>query len=329
MLILKKLFNHTALGSDEAPRHTEQNKKLFLRRWQYVLLALLGLFSLVMIIVGGLLFIPAFTNTYTVIPNVTTSHPIFRSQLQFTPFVILLDNFANENYSSFIASTTNAPSTSNISSKIWVARVMNVISKSYNIGSTILPSIPYDIHFYALSGSILNVTFSSLSGPDDASVLVELREFVGPGSNGSVLQHESVVPSTDSQSVIFTLEISGFVEIFITSAGVSGNFGYNMTIVEILLDGAEYVCTVNSTTTCHGMGVYDNNYIMAEITPESASIYPIATLTLVGKEKLNPTEANYSFILPAAVLISNGAVLCVVCLTLFVFLYCRLFKKCQ
>ena len=280
-----------------------------------------------MIIVGGLLFIPAFTDTYTVIPNVTTSHPIFRSQLQFTPFVILLDNFASENYSSFIIdSITIGPSTFNISSKIWVAQVMNFISNSYSIGNTILPSTPYYTHFYALSGSIFYVNFSSLSGPDGASVLVELREFVEPGFNGSVLQSQSVEPSTDNQSVMFTLEISGFVEIYIAScAGVSGNFEYNLTIFEITLDGAEHVCTVNSTTTCHGTGVYDNKYILAETTPESASVYPIVTLTLVGKEKSGPTEVNFSYIITAAVLISNGAVLCVVCL--FVFLYCQLFEK--
>ena len=309
MLILKNHSPHTT------PTCIEQKRQSL--RWQYVLLLVLFIFSLAIIIVGGLLFIPAFTDTYTVIPNVTTSHPIFRAQI--FPVVILLDNFASENYSSFII----ASSTSNISSKIWIAQVMNFTSNSHPIGNTILPSTPHAVHFYALSGSIFNVTFTSLSGPDNASVLVELREFVGSDLIGSILESRSVAPSTDSQSVIFTLEISGFVEIFImASAGVSGNFEYDMTTFEITLDGAEYVCTVNSTTTCHGMGVYDNNYILAETTPESASVYPNVTLTLVGKKKL---EANYSFILPAAVLISNGVVLCVVCL--FVFLYCQQIKN--
>lgn len=94
-----------------------------------------------------------------------------------------------------------------------------------------------------------------------------------------------------------------------------------MIIFEITLDGAE----PNSTNTCHGMGVYDNNYILVETTLESASVYPIATLTLVGKEKLGPTEAKYSFIIPAAVFISVGIVLFVV--DLFVFFHC-LFGKC-
>ena len=275
-------------------------------------------------IAGGVFLIKAFTDTYTVIPNVTTSYPIF--QAQSSPVVILLDKFASENYSSFIISSIiNGPSTSDISSKIWVGQLMHLISNSYTTGNIIIPSTPYNIHFYALSGSTFNITFSSLSGPDGTYVLVELREFVETGLNGSVLQSQSVAPSTDSQSVIFTLEISGFVEIFIASAGVSGNFGYNITIMEITLDGAEYVCTVNSTTTCHGMGVYDNNYILAETTPESVSVYPIATLTLVGKEKSGPTEVNFSYIVPAAVMISVGIVLLVVCL--FVFLHCQ-FGKC-
>ena len=94
-----------------------------------------------------------------------------------------------------------------------------------------------------------------------------------------------------------------------------------MIIFEITLDGAE----PNSTTTFHGTGVYDNNYILVETTLESASVYPIATLTLVGKEKLGLTEAKYSFIIPAAVFISVGIVLFVV--DLFVFFHC-LFGKC-
>ena len=187
----------------------------------------------------------------------------------------------------------------------------------YSNDDVILPITSYCIHFYALPDSIFNVTFPSLSGLEGTYVLVELREFVESGLNGSVLQSQSVKPSTDSQSLIFTLEISSFVEIVIANEGVSSTFGYNITIKELLLDGAEYVCAVNSTTTCQGTSSYKNNYILAETTPESASVYPIVTLTLFGKEK--PGIRNVSLTVLAAIMITIGTVLFVICLLVFVY----------
>lgn len=91
----------------------EQKRRLF---WlKYVLLVFLSIFSLAIMTAGGVFLIKTFT--YTVIPNVTTSHLIF--QAQSSPVVILLDKFASENYSLFIISSViNGPSTSDISSKI-------------------------------------------------------------------------------------------------------------------------------------------------------------------------------------------------------------------
>ena len=295
---------------------TWPKKRLFLLRC--FPLSVSFICCLFMFLVGGPLFIQAFTHTYTVIPNVTTSHPIF--QAQSSPVVILLDNFAGENYSSFIiASSINGPTSADVSSNIWIGQATHLISNSYSKDDIILPSTSYDIHFYAMPGSIFNVTFPSLSGLEGTYVLVELREFVESGLNGSVLQSQSVKPSTDSQSVIFTLEMSSFVEIYIANEGASGTFGYNITIKEITLDGARYICTVNSTTTCQDMSTYDNNYniILAETILESAPVYPIVTLILVGKEKTGPTSINISFMLPAAVMITIGTG----CLFIFVCLF--------
>ena len=260
------------------------------------------LVSVAITVVGGMLLTPAFiTHTSIMIPNVTSSRSIF--QAQSTPLVVLLDEFNSENYSSFIiASTIYGSSTSDIPSKIWIAPEIYLTNSSYSKDDIILPSTSYDIHFYALPGSIFNVTFPSLSGLDGTYVLVELREFVESGLNGSVLQSQSVKPSTGTQSVIFTLEISGFVAIFLANEGASGTFGYNITIKGVACEGAEYICTVNSTTTCNSTSVYDNNYILAETTLESATVYPIITLTIVGKEKPTLTRVNVLFLILFAVI---------------------------
>ena len=249
----------------------------------------------------------ASTHDHITIPNMTSSHSIF--QAQSNPLVVLLDEFTSENYSSYrIASNNNGPSTSNISSKIWVAQVMHLISNSYSSGNTILPD-SYDIHFYALPGSTFNVTFPSLSGSDGASVLVEFREFVESGLNGSVLESQFVKPSTDSQSVIYMLQVPGFVEVFIANVGASGTFEYNIMIKEILLEEAEYVCTINSYNTCQNASVYENNYLLAETTPESATVYPIITVTLVGKDKSGPTRVNLGFVIAGVIVALLGFVL--------------------
>ena len=77
-----------------------------------------------------------------------------------------------------------------------------------------------------------------------------------------------MTPSNDSQSVTFTLEISGLVELHIINKGLSGTFDYDIMIRENI-----------STTTCKGTSVYENN---AGMTMESDSIMHVHT-TLVGK----------------------------------------------
>ena len=227
--------------------------------------------------------------TYTTIPNVTSIHPIF--QAQSNPLVILLDEFTNENYSSFlIALNITEPGSPDVSSKIWIAPMLNLTNTSYTNKDIILPDTTYSIRFHALTGSTFNVTFPSLSGSSDAYVAVELRKLVESGLNNSVLLSQSVRPSTDSQSVTFTLQMPEFVELRIVNERVSGTFDYNITVKEISLEGAKYVCTVNSTSTCQSTGVYDNNYILAQTASESASVYPIIVVTLVGEEKPVPTE---------------------------------------
>ena len=260
-----------------------------------------------------LAFTVASAHDHIITPNVTSNHPIF--QAQSNPLVVLLNEFTSENYSSYrIASTINGPSTSNISSKIWVAQVMHLISNSYSSGNTILPD-SYDIHFYALPGSTFNVTFLSLSGSDGASVLVEFREFVGSGLNGSVLESQFVKPSTDSQSVIYMLQVPGFVEVFIANIGASGTFEYNIMIKEILLEEAEYVCTINSYGTCQNTSVYENNYLLAETTPKSATVYPIITVTLVGKEKSGPPRFSLPCVIAGVIAGALGIIL--ICFGIF------------
>ena len=234
--------------------------------------------------------------------------------------MVLLDHFTSENYSSYIiASNISGSLTSDISSKIWVAQEIHLISNSYNSENILLPFEPYEIHFYALASSTFNVTFPLLYGSNDTYVLVELSEFVESGLNSSVLESQSLKPSTDTQSVIFTLELSSFVKIAIANEGASGTFSYSITIKKISLEGAKYVCTVNSTSTCQGMGMYDNNYILSQTTPESASVYPIISVTLVGKEKPGPMKVDVFLIIPAVVLIVVGAI-CLTCS--FILLYC-------
>ena len=228
--------------------------------------------------------------------------------------MVLLDEFASENYmySSFIvALNITEPGSSDMSTKIWIAPMLNLTNSSYTNKDIILPDTTYSIRFHAPAGSTFNVTFPSLSGSSDAYVVIELRKLVKSGLNDSVLLSQSVKPSTDSQSVTFTLQMPEFVELRIVNERVSGTFDYNITVKEISLEGAKYVCTVNSTSTCQSIGVYDNNYILAQTASESVSVYPIIMVTLVGEEKPVPTEIMTTDNMmhePVAVIIGLSAV---------------------
>ena len=220
--------------------------------------------------------------------------------------MVLLDEFASENYSSFlVALNITEPGSPDVSSKIWIASMLNLTNTSYTNNDIILPDTTYSIRFHALAGSTFNVTFPSLSGSSGAYVVVELRKLVESGLNESVLLSQSVRPSTDSQSVIFTLQMPEFVELRIVNERVSGTFDYNITVKEISLEGAKCVCTVNSTSTCQSTGVYDNNYILAQTVSESVSVYPIIVVTLVGEKKPVPTEitSTYNMHIPILVVI--------------------------
>ena len=280
-----------------------------------VVVAILLASGVFIIIAGGLLFLPEYAEI--IIPNVTSSHSVFKDQLSIAnPPVVLLDEFTSENYSSFIV--TSNITESEVSSKIRIARMINVASKSHQSENYIDLSDSYDIHFYALAGSTFNVTFPLLSGSDGTYVLVEFRNYV---RNGSVLYSQRVMPSTDSQSVMFTLEMTGFVELLILGSNeVIGTFAYNYSIKEILPEEGEYVCTLNSiTTTCQGTGVYDNNYILAQTTQENASISSIiVTAALVGKKKSFPIQINSNIIVLASVILAFSGIIVVISLTFIV-----------
>lgn len=126
--------------------------------------------------------------------------------------MVLLDEFTSKNYSSFIIASNITEF--EVSSKIQISQMVNVVSDSYQSENINLPD-SYDIHFYALAGSTFNVTFPLLSGSDGTYILVEFRNYVGSGLNGSILYSQRVMPSTDSQSVMFTLKTTGFVELHI------------------------------------------------------------------------------------------------------------------
>ena len=281
-----------------------------------VVVAILLASGVFILIAGGLLFLPKYAET--TIPNVTSSHSVFQDQLSIAnPPVVLLDEFTCENYSSFIVASNITES--EVSSKIQIAQMINVASKSYQSENNIDLPDSYDIHFYALAGSTFNVTFPLLSGSDGTYVLVEFRNYVRSGLNGSVLYSQRVMPSTDSQSVMFTLEMTGFVELHIGNSEVIGTFAYNFSIKEILPEEGEYVCTLNSiTTTCQGTGVYDNNYILAQTTQESASISSIVTVALVGKKKSFPTKINSNIIVLASVILAFSGIIVVISLTFIV-----------
>ena len=281
-----------------------------------VVLTVLLIISVAIVIIGGALFAPqTTTNEHITIPDVTSSQPIV--QAQSNPLVVLLDELTSEKYSSFIVSL-NVAKTGDVSSKIWISQTLNIVSNTYSSKDIILPDTSYSTRFYALAGSTFNVNFPSLTGSDGTSAVVELRQI-----DGTVLKSQSVNPSTDSKSVTFSLEIPGLVELHVVNEGVSGTLNYNIMIKEISLGGAEYVCTVNSVNTCKGTSVYENNYILAQTTPESDStIY----ITLVGKEILGPAETIRPYETIAIVLVVVGVVGLLLVISLFVLLlvcYCK------
>ena len=256
-----------------------------------VILTVLFVFSAAVLIAGGVLFTPQQTTTGNpiIIPNVTSIQII--PETQSNTIVVLLGKFTSENYSSFTVSMMVAELRAliqgDISNKIWITQALNTVSNTYSSKDIIL-SDTYTTDFYALAGSTFNISFPSLSGSNGTFALVQLIE-----TNGSVLESQSVKPSNNSQSVTFTLEIPGLVELRIINEGLNGTFDYTIMIREILLKGAEYICTVNSRTTCKGMSVYENNYILAEMTLKRDFFTVIYVFTtLVGKEKLGPIETT-------------------------------------
>lgn len=290
-----------------------------------VILTVLFVFSAAVLIAGGVLFTPQQTTTGNpiIIPNVTSTQII--PETQSNTIVVLLGKFTSENYSSFTVSMMvaelRALIQSDVSSKTWITQALNTVSNTYSSKDIIL-SDTYTTDFYALAGSTFNISFPSLSGSNGTFALVQLIE-----TNGSVLESQSVKPSNNSQSVTFMLEISGLVELRIINEGLNGTFDYTIMVREILLKGAEYICTVNSRTTCKGMSVYENNYILAEMTLKRDFFTVIYVFTtLVGKEKLGPIETTRpnEALAIVFVLFSVAGLLAAFVLCLF---WCKLLKS--
>ena len=266
-----------------------------------------------MAVIGGLLFIPAHNLAYiTSVQNETTNVTIFQAQ----PYqlVVLLAEFNGENYSSFVSSI---PSGTDFSCSIWVAESLQQNYRPQSSNNIVLPEGTYNVKFYALTGSIFNITFPLLTGSDSAYVLVNFSEYTGPEVNGRVFKSQPVMLSTNIP-VIFTVDQStaGFIELNIANYGLSGRFSYNITFNQPSLEQARYICTLNSTSnTCQGTSVNDTNYVLAET---NGRIMADVTVTLVGRRK---RKINSAIAIGSVTIIVLGIVLILVGIVILLLMY--------
>ena len=269
----------------------------------------------ILAMIGGILFIPAHGATYIIIQNKTSSVSVFHVQ-QPKPLVALLANFNRENYSAFVS---NMSMDTDASCSIRIAEILRLNSNQLGSNGIILPDNMYTIQFYALTGSTLNVTFSSLTGSDSAYIWVNLREYVGPGVNGSVFKSQ-LINSTMNSPVVFTVDQStaGFIDLNIANYGLSGKFSYNIITNQPSLERSRYICTLNSTrNTCQGTSVYNTNYVLAETTLDSMVDI---TVTLVGREKQGPDKVNLSYTIASFFFIGSGGIIVVIIMCIIAFI---------
>ena len=281
----------------------------------WILLIIFVIIGSILAMIGGILFIPAHGATYIIIQNKTSSVSVFHVQ-QPKPLVALLANFNRENYSAFVS---NMSMDTDASCSIWIAEILRLNSNQLGSNGIILPDNMYTIQFYALTGSTLNVTFSSLTGSDSAYIWVNLREYVGPGVNGSVFKSQ-LINSTMNSPVVFTVDQStaGFIDLNIANYGLSGKFSYNIITNQPSLERSRYICTLNSTcNTCQGTSVYNTNYVLAETTLDSMVNI---TVTLVGREKQGPDKVNLSYTIASFFFIGSGGIIVVIIMCIIAFI---------
>lgn len=266
-------------------------------------------------VIGGLLFIPAHNLTYlTSVQNETSNVTVFHVQLN--SLVVLLAEFNSENYSSFVSSI---PNDTDFSCSIWVAKSLQLNYYPDSNSDIPLSDGTYDLPFYALTGSIFNITlkFPSLTGSDSAYVQVNFSDYTGPGVNGRVFKSQTVKP-TNNSPVIFSVDQStaGFIELNIANYGLTGNFSYNITVTQPSLEQAWYICTLNSThNTCHGMSVNDTTYVLAETNLKTNRIMAV---TLVGRRK---REKNSLYLAFCSVIIALGIALVLFVIVVSVYMH--------
>lgn len=222
----------------------------------------------------------------TTIPSVTSSFTVFKAQSN--PVTVLLASFSDVNYSTFIVTAKIEDSA--VSAIIWVSQLIQPMSNNYCEKFTLKDGATKN-HLYALQGSIFEIVFSSLTGPEDGNVTVEYRRFVGSTSTGTCLASRSVVPSTKSQLINYTTLEDGFIEIRVINGGLKGSFEYNFTVNELnslSLERSQYRCALNLTNRiCQHMTVYNPSYLLALVTldNENPQVHPAFNVTLKGESK--------------------------------------------
>ena len=222
----------------------------------------------------------------TTIPNVNSSLTVFDAQSN--PVALLLDSFTDYNYSKF--TVTAKIEDSAVSAVIWVSQSIQLMSNNFHENFTLRDETTKN-HLYALQGSVFEIVFSSLTGPESGNVTVEYRRFIGSTSTGTCLASQSIGPSTKIQSLHYTTLEDGFIEFRVINKGLKGSFKYNFTVNELnssSLEHSQYRCTLNLTNRiCQHATTYNPAYLLALITldNENPQVHPAFNVTLKGESK--------------------------------------------
>ena len=272
----------------------------------------------------------------THVPDAISNITVYPTQPNTTMATILLGSFNKSEYALFDIRSNFSNHESKASGTVWI--VPYIYPQQYNYNKVENIQQNHSDYYYVLADSVFHITLSHLTGPTNASAVVEFRDYHG-SKEGTVLLTKQVDLSAvrNTTTVSYVAKKNGYIQYQIVSKGVNGTIDYNFYIYELDINSTleqahcSCSCTLNHKTHfCELKSPYDTNFVVLYMENlKNIDIFPgiNVTIKLFGEDKHVPLDKHV-----LRSLIGASIVVCVICI---VACFCIVFglwlvsKKCK
>lgn len=239
--------------------------------------------------VAAALVIISYIHPTAHVPDAISSITVYPTQSN----VVLLGSFNKSEYASFDI-RSNFSNQSKALGNVWIFSYINPQQYHYNKFETINQKNHSD-YYYVLADSAFHITLSHLTGPTDAIVVVEFKDYNG-SDEGTVLSFKKMgLPiKRNTMTASYHAKKDRYIQYqVLVSEGVNGTIDYEFYINELDINSTRkqhhfFCCALSyqAHSCSEHKSPFDTNFVVLSMENlKNIDIFPSINVTIFGEDK--------------------------------------------